>query len=251
MPLSIERPQPHSGSQYLRILGVVSAVHLALALLLLAAPHFQLSRRLPPITIDIGAAAPELQRGLEEAVTAQAGQAGGANRTSTQKTAPSKSPAIAKTSIPALPNRSPDAARVSQPVEKPAPIATPEEPTASALPGSTTMAVPKGQAQVSQEKTVRTAEPDVQAAYKENPKPPYPKAAFRVGAEGSVEVTVEVNPDGSVSTVSLAQSSGNEWLDQSALDSVKGWRFRSARKDGVLIRTVVRVPITFKLRADR
>ncbi len=113
------------------------------------------------------------------------------------------------------------------------------------------MAVPKGQAQVSQEKTVRTAEPDVQAAYKENPKPPYPKAAFRVGAEGSVEVTVEVNPDGSVSTVSLAQSSGNEWLDQSALDSVKGWRFRSARKDGVLIKTVVRVPITFKLRADR
>lgn len=249
MQLSIERPQSHPGSQYLRVLGVVLAVHLALAWLLLASPNLQVSRKLPPITIEIGAAAPELRRGLEDAVTAQVGQGGVASRTPAQKT-PTKSPAAAKPSIPALPSTSPDAALVRQPVQKPASIASPAEPTASALPGSSTMAVPKGQTQVSQE-TVRTAEPDVQAAYKENPKPPYPKAAFRVGAEGTVEVAVEVNPDGSVSTVSLAQSSGNEWLDQSALDTVKGWRFRSARKDGVLIKTVVRVPITFRLRAGR
>ena len=249
MQLSIERPQSYPVSQYLRILGMVLAVHLALAWLLLASPNLQLPRKLNTITIEIGAAAPERQRGLEEAVTAQTGQGGAANPTPVQKP-PTKSQAVAKPSIPALPNTSPDAALVRQPVQKPASIASPAEPTASALPGSSTMAVPKGQAQVLQE-SVRTAEPDVQAAYKENPKPPYPKAAFRVGAEGTVEIAVEVNPDGAVSAVRLAQSSGNEWLDQSALDSVKGWRFRSARKDGVLIKTVVRVPITFKLRADR
>jgi len=249
MQLSIERPQSYPVSQYLRILGMVLAVHLALAWLLLASPNFQLPRKLNSITIEIGAAAPELQRGLEEAVTAQAGQGGAASRTPVQKP-PTKSLAVAKPSIPALPNTSPDAALVSQPIEKSAPIAASAEPNASALPGSSTMAVPKGQAQVLQE-TVRTAEPDVQAAYKENPKPPYPKAAFRVGAEGTVEVAVEVNPDGSVSAVRLAQSSGNELLDQSALDTIKGWRFRSARKDGVMTKTVVRVPITFKLRAAR
>ena len=115
---------------------------------------------------------------------------------------------------------------------------------------STTLAAPKGQAQVTQE-TVKISEPDLQAAYKENPKPPYPKAAFRVGAEGTVEIAVEINPDGTVAAVKLAQSSGNEWLDQSALDTVKGWRFRSARKDGVLSNSVVRVPITYRLRAAR
>ena len=249
MQLSIERPQSYPVSQYLRILGMVLAVHLALAWLLLASPNLQLPRKLNTITIEIGAAAPERQRGLEEAVTAQTGQGGAASRTPVQKS-PTKSQAVAKPSIPALPNTSPDAALVSQPIEKSAPIASSAEPNASTLPGSSTMAVPKGQAQVLQE-SVRTAEPDVQAAYKENPKPPYPKAAFRVGAEGTVEIAVEVNPDGAVSAVRLAQSSGNEWLDQSALDTVKGWRFRSARKDGVLTKTVVRVPITFKLRAAR
>ncbi|WP_158270438.1 energy transducer TonB [Limnohabitans sp. 2KL-17] len=136
---------------------------------------------------------------------------------------------------------------MAKPVEQ---FTPPAEPVAAALPGSATLAVPKGQAQVTQE-TVKITEPDLQAAYKENPKPPYPKAAFRVGAEGTVEIAVEINPDGTVAAVKLAQSSGNEWLDQSALDTVKGWRFRSARKDGVLSNSVVRVPITYRLRAAR
>jgi protein TonB len=126
----------------------------------------------------------------------------------------------------------------------------PAESVVAALPGSPTPAIARGQAVVTQE-TVKTSEPDLQAAYKENPKPPYPKAAFRIGAEGTVEINVEVNPDGSVAAVKLAQSSGNEWLDQSALDTVKGWRFRSARRDGVLSKSFVRVPITFRLRAAR
>ena len=246
MQLSIERPQPRHASQFLRVLGMVLAVHMGLGWLLLGSPNVQLPRKLAPITIEIGAADPVVQRGLEQAVAAQDGQGGAASHTPAQKTQ-NKTQPVAKPLAPAPSSASPDAPLVAKPVEQFTPSA---ESVAAALPGSATLATPKGQAQVKQE-TVKISEPDLQAAYKENPKPPYPKAAFRVGAEGTVEIAVEINPDGTVAAVKLAQSSGNEWLDQSALDTVKGWRFRSARKDGVLSNSVVRVPITYRLRAAR
>jgi protein TonB len=246
MQLSIERPQPRHASQFLRVFGMVLAVHMGLGWLLLVSPNLQLPRKLAPITVEIGAADPAVQRGLEQAVAAQDGQGGAANRTPAQKTQTKTQP-LAKPLAPAPSSASPDAPLVAKPVEQ---FTPPAESVAAALPGSATLAAPKGQAQVTQE-TVKITEPDLQAAYKENPKPPYPKAAFRVGAEGTVEIAVEINPDGTVAAVKLAQSSGNEWLDQSALDTVKGWRFRSARKDGVLSNSVVRVPITYRLRAAR
>ncbi len=237
--------------EFLWVFGLVSAVHLGL--FLLTSPGPQLPRKLPPITIDIAGAAPVAQRSLEQSVSAQVGQPGGgptlAPKKQTTAQPASKPDPLAPSSV------SPDAYLLDKPVEKfveksiaAAPV--PAESVAAALPGSPTPTIPKGQALVTQE-TVKTTEPDLQAAYKENPKPPYPKAAFRIGAEGTVEINVEVNPDGSVAAVKLAQSSGNEWLDQSALDTVKGWRFRSARRDGVLRKSFVRVPITFRLRADR
>ena len=248
MQLSIERPQPRHAAQFLRVLGMVLAVHMGLGWLLLGSPNVQLPRKLAPITIEIGAADPVVQRGLEQAVAAQDGQGGAASRTPAQKTqTQTQTQAVAKPLAPAPSSASPDAPWVAKPVEQ---FTPPAESVAAALPGSTTLAAPKGQAQVTQE-TVKISEPDLQVAYKENPKPPYPKAAFRVGAEGTVEIAVEINPDGTVAAVKLAQSSGNEWLDQSALDTVKGWRFRSARKDGVLSNSVVRVPITYRLRAAR
>ncbi|MEN9295636.1 MAG: hypothetical protein RIS03_1331, partial [Pseudomonadota bacterium] len=44
-------------------------------------------------------------------------------------------------------------------------------------------------------------------------------------------------------------SSGHEMLDQSALQTVKQWQFSPARKDGVIITQVVRIPITFNLKS--
>lgn len=222
--------------EFFRTFWVVLAVHFALAWLLTVDPSWTRKTPLTGITVDIGAAAPVVQRGLAQAVPAQAG--GGAAKPAT-KTPPRQ----------AMAAPAPSHMDSERPKVGPAavPVPTPQDRAVSATPGAAAPAIPQGQAQVEQE-TVRTYEPDVQAAYKENPKPPYPKAAFRMGAEGTVVVQVEVSEDGAVNAVRVAQSSGNELLDQSALDTIKGWRFRSARKDGAMSRSVVKVPITFRLR---
>jgi protein TonB len=93
-----------------------------------------------------------------------------------------------------------------------------------------------------------TADADYKAAYLQNPKPPYPPLAFRARIEGKVIVIAEVQPDGRAGQVRVLESSGNEMLDQSALSTVKQWRFTPARKDGVIVTQAVRIPITFSLK---
>jgi protein TonB len=93
-----------------------------------------------------------------------------------------------------------------------------------------------------------TIDADYKAAYLQNPKPAYPPLAFKMRVEGKVVVLAEVLVDGRAGQVSLAQSSGNELLDQSALSAVKQWKFTPARKDGVIVTQAVRIPITFNLK---
>jgi protein TonB len=66
--------------------------------------------------------------------------------------------------------------------------------------------------------------------------------------EGKVILLVDVAESGTVNKVSVAETSGNESLDRSAVDAVKGWKFTPARKNGVIVSQVVRVPITFSLK---
>jgi len=83
--------------------------------------------------------------------------------------------------------------------------------------------------------------------YGENPKPPYPQEARNKGYQGKVKLKVEVLPDGRVGEVELNESSGYEVLDQSALATVKRWRFIPARKGNVPISCWVNIPIKFEL----
>jgi TonB family protein len=83
--------------------------------------------------------------------------------------------------------------------------------------------------------------------YGENPKPPYPQEARNKGYQGKVLLKVEVLPDGRVGEIELKESSGYEVLDQSALTTVKKWRFIPATKGRVAIPCWVNVPITFQL----
>jgi protein TonB len=112
----------------------------------------------------------------------------------------------------------------------------PEEPTAKVVPKKLT-------------ESVRTAEPDYKAAYLNNPHPPYPRNAHRLGIEGTVILQAEVNEDGVPLQVRIFQSSGNDLLDESALNTVSKWNFKPARKDGVMVRAFVKIPITFSLRS--
>ena len=80
-----------------------------------------------------------------------------------------------------------------------------------------------------------------------NPKPPYPLAARRRGQEGRVLLTVQVRADGSSGTVRLKKTSGYELLDESALNTVRDWRFIPARRGDTAVESWVDVPVTFRL----
>jgi TonB family protein len=83
--------------------------------------------------------------------------------------------------------------------------------------------------------------------YSENPKPYYPMEARKMGYQGDVVVKVEVLPNGQVGEVEVYRSSGYEILDQSAVATLKKWRFIPARKGGVAIPCWVNIPIKFRL----
>ena len=75
----------------------------------------------------------------------------------------------------------------------------------------------------------------------------YPSDAKRQGHEGLVKVDVEVLTDGRVGTVKLAQSSGYDELDQSALAAAQSWTFRPALQNGEPIVMWRRVPYRYTL----
>ncbi len=77
------------------------------------------------------------------------------------------------------------------------------------------------------------------------PAPRYPREALRMGAGGTVRITVTVAANGSVDRQSLAQSSGNRYLDRAALEAVRRWRFQPATRNGQPVAAEVSVPIVF------
>lgn len=77
------------------------------------------------------------------------------------------------------------------------------------------------------------------------PAPRYPPEALRMGAGGTVRITVTVAADGSVERQELGLSSGNRHLDRAALEAVRRWRFQPAIRNGQPVAAEVSVPIVF------
>jgi protein TonB len=74
------------------------------------------------------------------------------------------------------------------------------------------------------------------------PKPPYPLAARRQGAEGVVILKVAIASDGRVVDAYVERSSGNALLDESARSTIlQRWRFRSRPHASAPDWSVVRV----------
>lgn len=80
-----------------------------------------------------------------------------------------------------------------------------------------------------------------------NPKPPYPLAARRQGAEGRVVLRAQVLEDGRCAEARIVHSSGHTLLDESALSTVRRWRFLPATRAGAPVAASVDVPISFRL----
>jgi protein TonB len=84
--------------------------------------------------------------------------------------------------------------------------------------------------------------------YDLNPPPVYPRVARRRNFQGTVLLDVRVTAQGTVAEVKVARSSGYSVLDQSALSSVRNWRFEPARQGSRPFETWVQVPVRFELR---
>lgn len=74
--------------------------------------------------------------------------------------------------------------------------------------------------------------PRADASWSGNVPPPYPGLARRLGEEGEVRLDIQVRQDGSVGEVRLKKSSGSPSLDETAIETVKKWRFKPATLDG-------------------
>ena len=57
-------------------------------------------------------------------------------------------------------------------------------------------------------------------------RPSYPQSALAAGVEGQPMVSVDINPDGSVRSVTLTRSSGNAAIDQAAIQAARNSRFQ-------------------------
>jgi protein TonB len=90
--------------------------------------------------------------------------------------------------------------------------------------------------------------PHFNVAYLNNPKPPYPPIARKLGLEGVVLLRVEVSAKGTADKVVIAHSSGAELLDEAAMRAVQGWTFVPARRGETPVAHPVEVPIRFQLK---
>jgi periplasmic protein TonB len=93
----------------------------------------------------------------------------------------------------------------------------------------------------------KVTEASATANYLHNPPPVYPESAQEKGWEGTVVLSVLVQPDGKAKTVEVKESSGRKILDQAALQTVQRWTFVPAYKGQTAIEGWVEVPIDFRL----
>ena len=89
--------------------------------------------------------------------------------------------------------------------------------------------------------------PRFNADYLQNPAPAYPALARRMHEQGRVLIRVLVSVDGMPERIELKASSGYPRLDQSALETVRNWKFVPARQGSEKVAAWVVVPITFTL----
>jgi protein TonB len=199
--------------QVKRVLSFVLIIHVLVFLLaLFGLPDFKIAKR-PDITIEIGAAPPASSGPVSQTKSTPA---------------PTQKEALKEKTPP--PSKDKDAPAIPVPAQIPQSSAQPVAPSSGGV------------------ASAPTADADYKAAYLQNPPPPYPPLAFRARIEGKVIVIAEVLPEGRAGQVRILESSGNDMLDQSALTTVKQWKFTPARKDGVIITQAVRIPITFSLK---
>ncbi len=132
-------------------------------------------------------------------------------------------------------------------VPQPKPKPREPDPVPSEEPAVKQEAQPAPQDATPPSPVVLDAEPDYRADYLNNPRPPYPMVARRMGYHGKVILNVEVLAEGKAGQVLLQQSCGHDILDNAAIQTVKTWRFTPARRFGQPVTQWFLIPIKFSL----
>lgn len=89
--------------------------------------------------------------------------------------------------------------------------------------------------------------PSSDATYLNNPRPAYPALSRRLGEQGKVVVRVLIGIDGKAEQVEIRRSSGYDRLDQSALATVRSWRYIPGKRNGIPEAMWFEVPIIYLL----
>jgi protein TonB len=135
---------------------------------------------------------------------------------------------------------------IAAPADAPSPYAVaaqPEPPKAA----PTISATPPTAAAAPAPAPAPVVAPRFDAAYLDNPAPPYPALARRMGEQGKVILRVLVGAAGNAEKIELRTSSGSDRLDAAALDTVRRWRFVPAKQGSEAVSAWVLVPISFSL----
>jgi TonB family protein len=86
---------------------------------------------------------------------------------------------------------------------------------------------------------------------REGPRNPgfiYPPELLLARVEAVVMLRVKVSPEGTVNSAIVSQSSGWKSMDDSALTTIRLWRFEPARRRGVAVEFEIELPVRFHLR---
>lgn len=78
-------------------------------------------------------------------------------------------------------------------------------------------------------------------------RPLYPRMAREQGWQGKVVLRTHITADGTVKNATVQKSSGFSLLDESAVQSVKGWLFEPAKNGEFAVASTVDLPIRFDL----
>ena len=89
--------------------------------------------------------------------------------------------------------------------------------------------------------------PSSDAAYLNNPKPPYPALSRRLGEQGKVVIRVLIGADGKAQQAQVHSSSGFDRLDQAGLQTVLKWQFEPGKRGGMPEAMWFNVPLIFKM----
>jgi len=80
-------------------------------------------------------------------------------------------------------------------------------------------------------------------------KPDYTAEAKQRGIQGTVELSVVVNDDGTVGEVKVTRSLDDKYgLDEQAVIAMKKWQFKPGTKDGKPVAVEVTVEMSFRLK---